>query len=86
MKNTITQEYIERLFLESEKDVQTIFDKCTVMVCKLKNGFIIVESSACVDPSNYDFNMGIEICEERIKNKLWELEGYKLQHLLQGGE
>lgn len=86
MKNTITQEHINKLFIESEKDVQTVFGKCTVMACKLKNGFIIVESSACVDPSNYDFNMGVEICEERIKNKLWELEGYKLQCLLQGGD
>nr|WP_254786645.1 Gp49 family protein [Cytobacillus oceanisediminis] len=60
-------------------EVQTIFDKCTVVSCQLPNGFIIVESSACVDPANYDVKLGAQICMERITNKIWELEGYRLQ-------
>lgn len=62
-----------------EIEVSTIFDKCTVVTCKLPNGFIIVENSACVDPANYDEAIGLEICMNRIKDKVWELEGYMLQ-------
>lgn len=82
MKNTVTQKQIDQIFRDSEIDVKTIFDKCTVVSVKLPNGFVIVESCACVDPSNYDENLGKEICIERIKNKIWELEGYKLQNEL----
>ena len=48
----------------------------------LKNGFVIVESSSCVSPENYDADIGKEICRERALNKIWELEGYKLQSKL----
>lgn len=78
-KNTVTQEQIDKLIAESDIEVNTIFEKCTTVVVKLKNGFVLTESSACVDKENYDMEIGKEICMERIKNKLWELEGYKLQ-------
>ena len=84
-KNTVTQKQIDDLFLRSEKEVFTSFDKCFVMVCRLPNGFVLVESSACVDPANYNPDIGQQICEERIKNRLWELEGYRLQCQI-GGE
>lgn len=49
------------------------------LVCRLENGFVLVESSACVDPDNYDHELGVKVCMDKIKNKLWELEGYMLQ-------
>lgn len=79
---TITQEYIEAIMSNSEFEVNTVFNKCTIVTCKLPNGFVIVESSACVSPENYDENMGIEICINKISNKIWELEGYRLQQQL----
>ena len=79
MKNTVTQEQIEKLFEEAEKEIFVAYDKCLVMIVKLPNGFILTESSACVDPANFSREIGEEICIERIKNKLWEMEGYKLQ-------
>jgi len=78
-KNTITQEQIDTILHDSCWNVETVYDKCTVVTCKLPNGFIITESSACVDPANYNADLGEQICRERIANKLWELEGYKLQ-------
>ena len=77
--NTVTQERIDEIMENSEFIFQTIFDKCTVVACRLPNGFVIVESSACVDPDNYNEEMGVEICSRRIEDKLWELEAYKLQ-------
>lgn len=79
---TITEEYIAEIMENSEFDVRTVFNKCTVMTCRLPNGFVISDYAACVDPKNYDEDMGVEICRERIKNKVWELEAYRLQQWL----
>lgn len=82
MKNTVTQQQINELWNKATVIKTSVFNKCTIVACQLESGFIIVESSACVDPANYDSDMGYNICVERIKNKLWELEGYKLQNKL----
>jgi hypothetical protein len=73
----ITQEYIQNLIKESEFQVTKMFDKVTVVACKLPNGFIITESSGCVDPADYNEELGVYICKKRIENRLYELEGYK---------
>lgn len=77
--NTVTQKQIDNLLETAKVDVKTIFEKCTVVMAQLQNGFVIVEHSACVDKSNYNEELGKQICLDRIKNKLWELEGYCLQ-------
>ncbi len=79
MENTVTQKMVDNIFSQSEKKVYTVFDKCTIVSVKLENGFVLTESSACVDLANYNEEIGKEICFERIKNKIWELEGYRLQ-------
>ena len=81
-KNTVTQSVIDELMESCDIAVTTAFDKCTIVACKLPNGFVIVESSSCVDPDNYDEDMGVDICMKNIENKLWELEGYLLQNKL----
>ena len=74
--NTITQAYIDNLIRESQVNVKTMFAKCTVVAVELKNGFVIVESHSCTSPLEYNEAMGVSICMEKIKNRLWELEGY----------
>ena len=76
---TITQEYIDSIMEHSDIEVSTVFDKCTIVSCRLPNGFVIIESSACVSPENYDEAMGFDICMKKIEDKVWELEGYRLQ-------
>lgn len=83
---TITPEIIEDIINNSKVNVQTVFDKCTIVTCQLPNGFVIVESSACVSPENYNEEMGFKICMNRIEDKIWELEGYKLQSELYESE
>lgn len=78
----ITAEYIDCIIDNSDIKAYTVFDKCTVVTCQLPNGFVIVESSACVSPENYDEEMGMSICMDKIINKVWELEGYRLQEEL----
>lgn len=65
-------------------DVFTKKEKITIVIATLKNGFTIVESSACVDPQNYDENVGAEICKERIKNQVWNHLGFLLQTAWKG--
>ena len=84
MQNTVTQSDIDNLIGHSQVTTMTMHGKCTIVVVQLPNGFVLVESSSCVDPANYDEKLGQQICLERIKNKLWELEGYKLQCALKG--
>ena len=76
---TVTSEHVQGIIDNSKFEIFTVFDKCTVVACKLPNGFVIVESSACVSPENYNEELGAEICIDRIVDKVWELEGYKLQ-------
>ena len=76
---TITEEYVSQIMENSEFDVYTVFDKCTVVSCKLPNGFVISEYSACVDPRNYDEDLGMKICFNKIADKILELEAYRLQ-------
>lgn len=79
---TITEEYIEEIMENSEFEVHTTFDKCTMVACKLPNGFVVSASSACVSPEDYDKNIGFDNCYEKIFNQVWELEAYRLQQYL----
>lgn len=76
---TITKEYIAEIMGNSKIEIHTIFDKCTVVSCRLPNGFVITESFDCVDAENYDVEHGSEVCFNKIENKIWELESYKLR-------
>jgi hypothetical protein len=86
MKNTVTQEQVDRIFDNCMFEVfHRVFGKQCVVVALLPNGFTIVGEAACVDPANYVEEIGERIAKERIKNKIWELEGYLLQNTLAKG-
>lgn len=56
------------------------FDKpCTYVTVRMKNGFTLRESTTCVDPANYNEEIGKEICLRKIEDKVWFLLGYALQ-------
>lgn len=80
MVNTITTEDIEKVILK-ENDAK-LGEKTTVVVLTLKNGFEVVGTSACVDPTNYDHEIGKKYARQRAVDKIWELEGYRLQNQL----
>lgn len=67
-----------------EKHVSTIGDKTTLVRVILVNDFEIIESSACVDKSNYDEEMGAEICMKKVNDKIWMLLGFLLQTAYKG--
>lgn len=79
---TVTQEQVNALLDRSEIEVCTRFRKVTIVSVKLPNGFVITESCGCVHPDNYSQEVGEKICMDRIKAKIWELEGYVLSNYL----
>ncbi len=50
----------------------------TVVLVKLRNGFTLIEESACVDPANYDEAIGERMALEKAKAKVWHLLGFLL--------
>ena len=74
---SISQQMVDDFIAETW--TTTMGDKTTVVRAMLRNGFEIVESSACVSAENYDENMGREICLRKIKDKVWFLLGFLLQ-------
>lgn len=73
---------VDEIMNASEFVTCKAFDKCTIVACKLPNGFVIVESSSCVDPDDYNEDVGIENCLSRIESKIRELEAYVLHEEL----
>jgi hypothetical protein len=83
MKNKVTMADVEGFIQDLE--VEKFREKTTIVKAVLKNGFVLVEHSSCVSPMNFDMELGKKICMDRIKNKIWELLGFKLQcDLLEG--
>ena len=74
---SISQQMVNDFIKDIE--VTTMGQKNTVVRVTLVNGFELVESSACVDPANYDETIGADICLEKIKDKIWFLLGFLLQ-------
>lgn len=57
-----------------------VLPNSTVTVCnlKLENGFSVRGESACVDPRNFDMEIGKQLAYRDGFSKLWALEGYLL--------
>lgn len=53
--------------------------KTTCVMLTLRNGFEITATSSCVDPTNYDHEIGKSIARRRALDIVWQLEGYLLQ-------
>ena len=79
---SISQQMVDDFILKTW--TQTMGDKTTVVRALLRNGFEIVESSACVSAENYDEKLGREICLGKIKDKVWFLLSFLLQAAVHG--
>lgn len=79
---SISQQMVDDFICETE--VITMGGKTTVVRAILRNGFEVVESSACVSAENYDEALGAKICMEHIKDKVWMLLGFLLQTAVHG--
>lgn len=75
---TVPWELIEEILDNSDFHAFTTFDKCTTVSCLLPNGYVITESNICTNPEHYDEETEFGVCWEKIADKLYELETYRL--------
>lgn len=63
-----------------KKATYTVLPDTTTTVCQLhmENGYVILGTSACVDPSKFNQALGEKYAYEDAVNKAWPLEGYLL--------
>lgn len=63
-----------------KKTVYTVLPDTTTTICQLfmENGYVILGTSACVDPSKFNKAIGEKFAYEDAINKAWPLEGYLL--------
>lgn len=62
------------------KEDYMVLPDSTVTLCNitLKNGFSVRGESACVDPRNFNIEIGKSLARKDAFSKLWQLEGYLL--------
>lgn len=78
--NKLTVEFLNNQIIET---VYTkIGDRLTHCLLIVKNGYIFTGESSCVDPNNYDKDIGEKIAYDNAFDKLWPVYGFILrQHL-----
>ena len=77
---TVTKAQVDENMQDVLVRTVTEFGKPTTYVTvRMKNGFTLRESTTCVDPDNYDEEVGKAICLRKIEDKVWFLLGYALQ-------
>lgn len=75
---TITKQHVELMMRDADIVWQQMFGKTLIGICRLKNGFVIVESVSSVSPASFSEDLGREIIMKRFESKIWELESYSL--------
>ena len=84
-QNKVEFEHINALVGSLSFMFSRIGDSTVTVCCAfLPNGFqVSTGESSCVDPANYDQDLGEKYAKERAinaaKDKLWDLEGYLLK-------
>jgi hypothetical protein len=63
-----------------KKVIYTVMPDTTTTICQLsmENGYLVLGTSACVDPKNFSKATGEKYAYEDAINKAWPLEGYLL--------
>jgi len=80
----VTLDSIKALMAKVEYKVHVVEGTTTTHAVALLDGFsLAIGMSACVDPANFNEELGrkysIIDAEEKAQKKLWELEGYRLK-------
>lgn len=81
-KDRIAEINVDILIEKSQLSVKNIENQCIIVTAQLENGFVITETHSFIDKDNFNIGIGVEKCIDKIKNKLWELEAYRLQCIL----
>ena len=77
----VKKEDIESLINSAEIEKHIFWEKEMVVSFKLPCGFTVSGRSACIDPRNFDEEIGFTLCKQDAENQLWQLEGYRRQNI-----
>jgi hypothetical protein len=79
--NRVTQEEIDALLDSAETEEHTFWGKELVVSYRFpsRGGFTVSGRAPCVDPANFDLEIGRKVAREKVADQLWQLEGYRLQ-------
>lgn len=77
--DTLIQEDIDTFLSTGTINAQKWGEKTTMVEFVLPTGWTELQSSSCVDPQNFDMELGTNICCENMRNKLWRYLGFVLQ-------
>lgn len=75
----LTQEDIDTFLATGTINAEKWGEKTTLVEFVLPTGWTELQSSSCVDPKNFDMELGTNICCENMRNKLWRHLGFILQ-------
>ena len=77
--NRVTQVQVDREMTDViVRTVKEFGRSVTYVTVRMRNGFILRDSTQPVDEDNYDEEIGKKICLEHIADKVWLLLGYML--------
>lgn len=71
----VTQEMVDAFIVGHEA---ARMGNHTVVLVRLRNGFTLIEESACVDPENYDEEIGTRFALAKAKSRVWNHLGFLL--------
>lgn len=77
--NRVTQEEIDALLDAAETQEHVFWEKELIVSYKLPCGFTVSGRGACVDPANFNLEIGRKVAREDAENQLWKFEGYRKQ-------
>ena len=81
--NSINEEFMKSQIANVEYH-QLSGTTITIAVITLKSGFTVTGESACVDPNNFNAEIGNKIAYENAFDKLWQLFGFELKQKIGG--
>lgn len=86
MNTTVTAAQVAEEMSNVKVDTIDIFGKPTTVVSvRMSNGYVLTETSTCVDPLNYDETIGLQVCQKKIEDRVWALLTYKLHDTMAAG-
>ena len=77
--NRVTPDQIKNLLDTAETQEAVFWNKEIVVSYKLVSGFTVLGRGACVDPANFNIEIGRKIARKQVEDQLWQLEGYLLK-------
>lgn len=80
----VTNDHINELMSRVEYSISVVDGTTTTLAVAMINGFTLaIGKTACVDPKNFNAELGAKYAklnaEEAARDKLWELEGWRLK-------